>query len=175
MKIALLLILTLGAVSFTFAQKLTAEDYHATVVTRQGKRIRGVLDDVTVDKVYLTGESATLRIVPLDMIRKVVVRRDNKRPAVRTGAIIGGLVFGFFTVEGLKKNPTSNPISAGLTLLLATGTGAAVGAGAGAIVGNVASRVVRPGTRDNQLDDLRRQLEPFSVRYQRDVLRRVNQ
>lgn len=175
MKITLLLLLTLCAVPFSFAQKLTAEDYHATVVTNRGKRIRGVLNDVTVDNVYLTDESADPKSIPLDIIRRVIVRRENKRPAVRTGAIIGGLIFGFFTVEGLKKNPTRNPISAGLTLLLSSGTGVAAGAGAGALIGNVSSRVIRPGTRENQFTDLRRQLEPFSVRYQRDVLNRVSQ
>ncbi len=175
MKIAPLLLLTFCTVSSVFGQKLVAETYHVRVVTNQGKHIRGILDDVTVDDVYLTDESTTPKAIPLDIIRKVVIRRDDKRPVIRTGAVIGGLVFGFFTVEGLKRNPTRNPISAGLTLLLASGTGVAIGAGVGALIGNVSSRVVRPGIRENQLTDLRRQLEPFSVRYQRDVFNRVSQ
>ncbi|MBC8151961.1 MAG: hypothetical protein H7Z72_03535 [Bacteroidetes bacterium] len=162
------------------AQKLTVETYRVTVVTKTGERSRGIFDDVTPTALYhgagiRSGPGTGARAIPLEKIRKVVLRRANKRLAIRTGAIVGGVAFGLLTAQGLQKNPTRNPVAYGLTLLFGAGTGAVVGAGAGALVGTISHRVIRPRDRENSLDDFRRQLEPFTVRYQDDVFNRINQ
>lgn len=164
----------------SLAQKLVIEAYRVTVVTKTGERSQGVFDDVTTTTLYhgdgaRSGPGTGARAIPLENIQRVVLRRVNKRPSIRAGALVGGIALGLLTAQGLQKNPTRNPIAYGLTLLFGAGTGAVIGAGAGALVGTISHRVVRPRDRENSLDDFRRQLEPFTVRYQNNVFNRISQ
>ncbi len=179
-RLLALLVLVISASTGISAQKLALETYHVTVITKAGDRFKGLLEDVTPIALYcgpgsqFTSTRST-HVVPLEEIRKVILRRTNKRLAVRAGAAVGALVFGFLTVQGLQRDPTRSLVASGLTLLLAGGTGAAMGAGVGSVLGTIPHRVVLPRDRENSLDDFRRQLEPFSIRYQNDVFNRVSQ
>ncbi len=162
------------------AQKLVAATYQVTVVTKTGERIKGILDEVTATDVYcgsgLTYDPAvTDQVVPLETIRKVRLRRTNKKRAVQAGAIVGAIAVGFLGVEGLKKNPASNPITYGATVVLASVGGAAAGLVVGSAVGSLSHRTIRPRDGENSLTNFRRQLEPFSMRYQNDVFNRIHQ
>lgn len=176
---ALFLLINLVVATPLLAQKPALEIYQIKIITTDGNRDKGILVDVTDSTLYYDpginySPNHYPRQVPLDIIRKVNLRRNSKRRAVLSGGIIGGLTFGYLTIEGFKKNPTSNGLTAGITVLLASSAGVAAGLIVGSAIGNVAHRTLRPVNRENGLDDFRRQLEPFSVRYQTNVFNRIN-
>jgi hypothetical protein len=166
--------LTLTMADAAAAQTLTVETYRATVITKTGQRYQGLLDEVTDSTLcFIPGTSADDPVVPLSGIGRVVIRRSNRRGTVRSGAVAGSLLFGLLTANGLRQNPTSSPVAYGLTLFFGVGTGAALGAGGGWLLSSAARRTIRPNPRADSPDGFRRQLEPFSVRYQTDLFRRI--
>ncbi len=175
----LTLVLLFGALGVgpLTAQKLAVDTYYITVVTKTGDRTQGIFTDVTQSAVVSTPalNSANVSRIPLETIEKVVLRRTNKRREVRSGAVVGGLSFGALTAVGLQRNPTSSPVTYGVTLLLGASTGAGVGAGVGWLLGNLSRRTIRPRPDDDGLDAFRRRLEPFSLRYQTDLFNRIHQ
>lgn len=144
------------------------------VITKGGNRFRGVLNDVTDDYLYIEPANPKPRqryeYIPLAAVRKVVIRRSNKKAARLTGAILGGLVIGFVANESLKKYPVRSSVSYGVTLTAAAAAGAGAGLLLGSVMGNASNRVVRPLDPDNPEITLQRQLEPFSLRYQNEII-----
>ena len=153
-----------------FAQPLKIATYRVKVITNSGDRFQGILEDITEDDLYLDHHTED---IPSASIRRVTIRRVDKRVALVTGAVIGGLITGYLANESLKSNRTSGVATYGLTLTFAAAGGAAAGLIAGAAIGNLTSRVVRPLDPNNPGISLFRQLEPFSVRYQQDFINRL--
>ncbi|WP_317165888.1 hypothetical protein [Spirosoma arboris] len=150
--------------------------YQVKVVTKSAHRIRGILSEVTDSYLFLGNEKRSREgRIPLIDIRKVVIRRRSKKNAIISGAIIGGLATGFLATQSLQKNQASSPVTYGLTLTFAAASGAAAGLVVGSALGNLTSRVIRPADRNNPELSLFRQLEPFSWRYQQDLINRLPQ
>lgn len=164
------------------SQQLKVSVYRAKVITKEGKRFRGTLEYITEEYLYVSDQNKKRSSdfiyheeIPTDLIRKVVIRRVNKKSAIITGASIGGLVTGYLGNESLKRNRPSNSVAYGLTLTFAAAGGAAAGLLLGSAVGNLTNRVVRPLDSANPGVSLFRQLEPFSTRYQQDFIDRLPQ
>lgn len=176
-----LLLIPLVLVSFsgtTGAQELKVAEYRARVLTKSGNRLRGILDEVTNEYLYVDHLNARSRHgngkIPLATIRKVVIRY-NQRKNTLEGAIVGGGLAGFLTIQSSKRNGFRSPVIYGLNLAIAVGGGAAIGALVGKNIGPISRRTIRPfgQTPDQSAESLRRQLEPFTYSYQNDVLNRV--
>ncbi|GAB2514750.1 hypothetical protein [Spirosoma aerophilum] len=146
--------------------------YRIKVVTKSGERYRGLLSDITDSNVYL-GKSLPGAVIPLSDIQKVVLRRNSKKNALITGASIGGLVTGFAAFQSLKTNQARTLVTYGLTLTFAAASGAAAGMLVGSGIGNLKKIVIRPVAFANPEQSLFRQLEPFTTRYQEDVIKRL--
>ncbi|MFD2937129.1 hypothetical protein [Spirosoma flavum] len=170
--LCLTMLLILSIAGTLFAQKPAIDAYRIKVVTTRGHRFRGVLDDINDTYLYIIHERNSPRqveTIPLDAIRKVVIRRNSKTTVNVTGAIVGGLIVSFLAEQSLQKNPTRSPVAHGVTLTFAAAGGAAGGLLLGSAIGNATSRVVRPYNNSNLL----RQLEPYSMRYQQDLINRL--
>ena len=171
------LLLTLLLPIATFAQNPNVEIYQARVVMKGGERFRGTLADVTDEFIYLTNERGRRYAdrIPLTLVRKVVVRRQNKNNVLITGAIIGGLVTGYLSNESLQRNQTRSSITYGLTLTFAVAGGAAAGLLLSSAIGNITSKTIRPLGSVSPEINLFRQLEPFSIHYQQELFNRLPQ
>ena len=90
-----------------------------------------------------------------------------------TGAIIGGLAAGFASYNSLQRNQPSSAVSYGITLTFATAGGAAAGLLVGSMIGNLKKIVIRPAMFTDPERSLFRQLEPFTWRYQQDIINRL--
>lgn len=173
---ALVLLLSCSAL----AQKRPVETYKARVVTIGGNRLRGILDDVTDQYLFLDYEGAGRRglpdRIPLTQIRKVVIRHNQRRNTIE-GAIVGGGLAAFATIRSSKKNGFRSSVVYGLNLAMAVGAGAGIGALIGRNIGPIARKTIRPfgQTPDETDESLRRQLKPFTYSHQSDILNRVPQ
>ncbi|WP_338874625.1 hypothetical protein WBJ53_03305 [Spirosoma sp. SC4-14] len=157
----------------SFAQKPVIEQYRVRVITKTGQRLRGILDDVTESHLTVMYSYVGTERVPLENVRKVVLRRANKKTVQITGAIVGGLLVGFIANQSLENSPARSPILHGLTVVFAAAGGATGGLILSSAIGNLTSRIIRPLDPANPDLSLRRQLEPFSIRYQQDLLNRL--
>ena len=172
--------LVLTGLSVTLAQKLAVEEYRVRVVTKGGNHVRGILDEVTNEYLYVAYMNSRPHHrsakIPLALIRKVVIRY-NRRKNTLEGAVVGGALVGFLTIRSSKKNGFRSPIVYGLNLAIAVGAGAGLGALIGSHIGPSSRRTIRPfgQTPDESTESLRRQLQPFTYGYQNDVLNRVPQ
>ena len=90
-----------------------------------------------------------------------------------TGAIVGALAIGYLANQSLLANPARSPIAHGLTVTFAAAGGAAAGLLLGSAVSRVNRKVVRPLDQGSPEASLVQQLEPFSLRYQQDILNRL--
>lgn len=151
------------------AQPPVVATYQVRVVTIDGDRFRGVLEEVTDSALYINRTGW----VPLHDIRKVAIRRKQKTPALVTGAIVGGLLTGFVSNQSLQRNQPRNAVSYGLTLTFAAAGGAAGGLLAGSLVNSITNKVIRPPKTVNPERYLFRQLQPYSTRYQQDIINRL--
>jgi hypothetical protein len=143
---------------------------------KTGDHVRGILSDITASSVYVYPEKRSARaLVPLTDIRKIVLRRNSKRNALITGASIGGLLTGFAAHQSLQTNQARMALTYGLTLTFAAAGGAAAGLLVGSGIGNLKKIVIHPSTFINPEQSLFRQLEPFTARYQQDVIDRLPQ
>ncbi len=141
---------------------------------KDGSRFRGLLVNITDSYLYLGNEHHRRGSpIPLDGIRKVVIHRQSKKNALISGAIIGGLLTGYLSNKSLQKNQPSTPVTYGLTLTFAAAGGAAAGLLVGSAIGNLTSRVIRPRDVNNPEISLYNQLEPFTTRYQQDLINRL--
>lgn len=171
----IVLLISSSLSSSLLAQRLTVDVYRVRVTTKTGEQFRGILNDVNDTDILIGSVRNRYRegAVPLSSIRKVAIRRINKKSAIVTGAILGGLLTGYLSNQSLQKNQPNSPVLYGLTLTFAAAGGAAGGLLVGAAVGNLTKRVIRPlGQNDPELS-LFRQLEPFSIRYQQDFINRL--
>lgn len=156
------------------AQEPVETVYRVNVVTKTREHFRGILSDITESTVYIYSDKRVARAgVPLSDVRKVVLRRNSKKNALITGAIIGGLLTGFAANQSLQTNQVRTAVTYGLTLTFAAASGAAAGLLVGSGIGNLKKIVIRPLTFVNPEQTLFRQLEPFTVRYQEDVIKRL--
>ena len=164
------------------AQSLSVELYQVRVVTLAGNRLRGVLDAVSNTHLYIREESQVAPEfhhagagVPLASVRKIVIRRLSRNRATFTGAIIGGIITGAVVVQTTRKSPFRSPVLYGVNLTLAVGGGAVAGGLLGHTIGNTSRRVIRPTGRNPEIaiENLRRQIEPFTYRYQQTILKRI--
>ena len=179
----LAVVLILACAATAVAQSV--EVYTVKVVTKEGRRIRGTLDDVSETHVAVGDNDVAApwfrhsgNKVLLSDVRKVVIRRQSKRRVTVQGAIVGGLLTGFVVVQSAKKSGFRSPVLYGLNLVLAAAGGAAAGALVSHSIGSVSAKTIRPLGRGNVEDvneRLRRQLEPFTYSHQNDVLNRVLQ
>ena len=182
-QLVLTVVLALFGSVIAVAQSI--EVYKVKVVTKDGSRVRGTLDNVSETYVAIGDNDQAAPWfrrsggkVPLSDVVKVVLRRHSKRKSTIQGGIIGGLITGFVVVQSTKKSGFRSPVLYGINLAMAVGGGAAVGAIVGHSVGSVSAKTIRPfrnGTVENVNESLRRQLDPFTYSYQNDVLNRVSQ
>ena len=159
-----------------WAQQQTIALYQVKVKTQTGNHFFGLLEDVSNSYVYIRNDPyESVNRIPLDEVLKVVIRRQNKKNAVLSGAVAGGLILGFVTNQALQRNqPPRSSVTYGLTLTFAAACGAAVGALAAATIHSVTTgRTIRPPNNENASLNLFRQLEPFSARYQQDFINRL--
>ncbi len=171
----LLLIPALG-----LAQRLAVDLHQVKVITIDGQRVDGILYDVTETALFVGyGTSAATVRPPFDegvdlvRVKKVIIRRLNKRKSVLTGAVLGGLLTVFVTNQSLQKSPPRSASLYGVSLVLGAGIGAGVGAFVGNLIGNPTRRVVRPHDPANPSLSLYRELRPFSYQYQIDLMDRL--
>lgn len=150
------------------AQQPAVDVYRARVVTTRGYSVRGTLEDVDSFSVYVGGH-----YVPLSMIRKVVIRRQNNKRTYLLGAVLGAIAVGYITNQSLQKNPTSSAAAHGLTVGLGAVGGGAAGLLVGSALGTLNAKVVRSNKSANADISLYRELRPFSVRYQQRLLNRL--
>ncbi len=160
------------------AQQPAAAGYYVKVKTNSGNHFSGLLQEVTRSHLYIGDDRYEPESrIPLDDVLKVVIRRQNKRSAVLSGAVVGGLMLGYVTNQALQQNqPPRSLVTYGLTLTFAAACGAAVGALAGSTIHNVTTgRTIRPPNNETANLSLFRQLEPFSARYQQEFINRLPQ
>ena len=158
-----------------WAQQPVVALYQVKVKTKTGNRFFGLLEDVTRSYVYVRSDPyEPVNRIPLDDVLKVVIQRQNKKNAVISGAITGGLILGFITNQALQRIPPRSSVTYGLTLTFAAAGGAAAGALVGSTIHNVTtSRTILPPKNDDSSLGLFRQLEPLSARYQQDFINRL--
>ncbi len=175
----LVLFLSFTSVSTLLAQSSSVELYRIKVVTVEGERWRGILNDVSNVDVLIgedhqasPGFRYTESRIPLARIRKIILRRYSRRKSAIQGAILGGLAVGYVVVESTRRSQFRNPALYGLNLGLAIVGGGAAGALIGHSIGPITRKIIKPTGRDQGDTDenLRRQLLPFTYSYQNDVL-----
>lgn len=152
-----------------FSQKLAIDAYYVRVITKEGDRLRGILEEV--DDSYLS--ISTQSQIPLHSIRKVALRRKNKTSVLITGSLVGGLLVGYLAHQSLRKNGTRSAVAHGLTITFAAAAGATGGLLVSSGINSITHKVVRPPDGANAELYLARQLAPFSVTFQQDVLNRL--
>ncbi|WP_020601475.1 hypothetical protein [Spirosoma spitsbergense] len=160
-----------------WAQQPAVAGYHVKVKTSSGNYFSGLLQEVTSSYLYIGNDPYEPESrIPLDDVLKVVIRRQNKKNAVISGAVVGGLMLGFITNQSLQRVPPRSLFTYGLILTFAAAGGAAGGALAGSTLHNVStSRTIRPPKNEDASLNLFRQLEPYSARYQQDFINRLPQ
>ncbi|WP_245563737.1 hypothetical protein [Spirosoma luteum] len=158
-----------------WAQQPAIAGYHVNVKTRSGNHFSGLLQEVTRSYLYIGNDHDEPESrIPLDDVLKVVIRRQNKKNAVISGAVVGGFILGFITNQSLQRVPPRSLSTYGLILTFAAAGGAAGGALAGSTIHNVTTgRTIRPPNNENASLSLFRQLEPFSAHYQQDFINRL--
>lgn len=153
-----------------FAQEIIVDAYYARVTTVEGNHLSGLLTDVDSSHVYIGyGDQ-----IPLQVIRKVTLRRKNKTLALLTGAITGGLLTGYLAHQSLQTSQVRSSVSYGLTLMFAVVGGAAGGLLAGSGVHSLSRKVIRPPNTADADVYLLRQLTPFSISYQQRIINRLS-
>ncbi len=152
-----------------FSQKLAIDAYYVRVITKEGERFRGILEDVDDSYLYLSTESQ----IPLHSIRKVTLRRRNATSVLITGSLVGGLLVGYLAHQSLRKNGTRSAIAHGLTLTFAAAAGATGGLLVSSGINSITRKVIRPSDAANAALYLSRQLAPFSIAYQQDLMNRL--
>jgi hypothetical protein len=162
-------LLTLWVDSPIQAQQPAISPYQVRVVTIDGARYRGVLEEVTDSALYITRTGW----VSLNDIRKVAIRRKKKTPALVSGAILGGLLTAFVSNQSLQRRQARSPVTYGLTLTFAAAGGAAGGLLVGSLVSSITNKVIRPPKLANPTVYLYRQLQPYSTQYQQDIINRL--
>ena len=167
-----LVLLLITQVTALQAQQPAVELYRVRVITINGDHMRGTLEDIDSSFVYIGGHGGDY--VPLSMIRKVILRRNNKKRVQVVGATLGAIAGGYLANEGLRKNPTRSIALHGVTVSFSAIGGAIVGLLTGSVVGNVNSRVIRPSSGSNSTISIYRELKPFSRRYQREMIDHLN-
>ncbi|WP_052731270.1 hypothetical protein [Spirosoma radiotolerans] len=152
------------------AQHSGKDSYQVRVTTKDGSRFRGPFRDIDSANLYVYDNYWTNRI-PLQSIRRVVLRRESKKEVQITGAILGGLGVGYVATE----TPYRSPVLHGVTVTFAAAGGAVAGLLLSSAISSFVSRrrVIRPLNVANPTIRLYRELEPFSDRYQRDLLDRL--
>ncbi|MCY7356550.1 MAG: hypothetical protein LH609_03615 [Rudanella sp.] len=165
----LLLTLTLPAIG----QRIQRPQFRTIVYLKDGSRINGVPDDIEngelyfipYEPIYYRHTQLKLSSISLDDIAWVVIRRTDKRKAIRTGIVIGGLAGGYFGYQSSQKSKFRSPILAGVSIALSAAALGGVGAIIGSFAGVSVRRTVRPLDRDNPVESLERQLRPFTKVY----------
>src|SRR5919199_5354443 len=165
----------------SFAQKPKVELYLIKVVTIEGNHLKGILEDVSSTGINIGSEATgNGRIydegeVPLSSVKKIVLRRHNRKRSAIQGSIIGALVLGYAVVQTSQKNGFRSPTFYGLNLGLAMIGGAGAGGLIGYHISPISRKVIRPQGRDREdaNENLRRQLAPFTYSFQSDFLNRT--
>lgn len=170
----LVLLLTVGNGLASIGQPSPIELYQVRVITNKGSRLRGVLEDVSDTYVTLGkhhGRHSGGRI-RLNSVRKIILKRSNRRRLVIRGAVAGGLLTGYLIVRSSEKNGFSSPVLYGINVVMGVAGGAVAGGLLGYGIGPLSRKVIRPEGRDPEqaAKNIRRQLEPFTQRYLDDVL-----
>jgi hypothetical protein len=159
-------------------QPRSIENVRAHIITNGGNHLRGTLNDVSNEYLYVepTGPRLSYRLerIPLSAIRKVVVRFKRRTSTVE-GAVVGGGLLAFITIRSSQRNPFRSPVLFGINLAASTAVGAAGGALLGSAIGPRTRKTIRPfgQTTEQSVEQLRRQLEPFTYTYQSDILNRI--
>lgn len=162
------------------AQESAAEEYRVRVTTKSGNHIRGILNEVTDEYLYVgyldSRPHHRSEKIPLRVIHKAVIRYKRSKHTLE-GAVVGVGLAAFLTIQSSNRNGFRSPVVYGLNLVIAAGAGAAIGAIIGRNIGSISRRTIRPigQTPDEAAESLRRQLKPFTYEYQNDILNRVPQ
>jgi hypothetical protein len=165
-----LIVLFVSQAATSQAQQPTVELYRVRVITKNGDRFRGTLEDIDSSFVYIGGFGGDM--VPLGLIRKVVLRRNSKKRVQLVGIALGAIAGGYLANRGLEKNPTRSIVLHGVTVSFSAVGGAIVGLLVGSGIGNINTRVIRPAELNSS--SLYRELKPFSERYQQEMIDHLN-
>lgn len=170
-----LLLLTVSMVpADLLAQSPSIEVYRVRVVTRDGHKPRGILSEINETNLFVGSHGEGMPVsVSLSSIRKVVIRRNSRKGAQITGAVLGSLLTGYASVRSLEKSPSSSPVLYGVTVLFSAASGALAGVLTGSLIGNLSSRVIRPLDNRQPEISLFHQLEPLTVEYQQNLMNRL--
>ncbi len=163
------LLFLMASVTCLRAQQPAVELFKARVVTTDGHRFRGTLLDVDSSFVYVGDND-----VPLVMIRKLVIRRANKKRVQLVGVGLGAIAGGYLAYSGLKNRPPRSAGMYGVTVGFSAIGGSVVGLLGGSAIGNINSRVIRPSGRAKATIYLYREVKPFAQRYQQEMIDHLN-
>lgn len=177
----LLCILLLTLSFWAVGQSNTRVSYRAVVHLTNGGRISGVLDEVADGKlafvpsepIYFRHTTAESYVLALNRIDRVVLKRLDKRRAIRTGFILGGLTGGYLTYRSNQRNPYRSPLLGVTAVILGAGASGVVGGFVGSLFGGSSRRVIRPSNGNDPVESLEKQLRPFTQVYQDDLQRNV--
>ena len=90
----------------TVAQDLATGEFRARVTTKGGNHIRGILEEVTDEHLYVdhmnSGSHHGIEKIPLTVISKVALRSNRRRHTLE-GAVVGGGLASFVTIQSSKK------------------------------------------------------------------------
>ncbi|MEZ0538983.1 hypothetical protein [Fibrella arboris] len=159
------MLVALASTNATLAQQPTVEVYRVRITTVSGYHIRGILEAVDSLDVYVGND-----YIPLSMIRRIVIQRESKKSALIIGALIGAIASTYLANQGLKKNPARSTGVQIVNLGFSAVGGATVGLLTGSAIGNINARVIRPTGLSGSTISLYRELRPFSVQFQRDMI-----
>lgn len=169
----LLILLLLALSSPAVSQSFQRPSFRAIVHLKDGGRISGVLDDVGAgviefvpyEQIYVRHVALESASLPLDQVERVILKRTDKRQAIRTGIIVGGLLGGYLAYQDNQKNGFRSPALAVVSIALSAGAVGMTGALVGSLLGGSTRRTIRPMDSDNPIESLERQLRPFTKVY----------
>lgn len=152
------------------AQSLDVTIYQVRVLTKEGRHYKGPLSDIDSSYLYIR-DRRWGNVVPLASIKKVVLRRESKKPVQLSGAIVGGLITGYLATKTPYRSPSLHVV----TVTFAAAGGAAAGLLLSSAISSfvVSRRVIRPLNPANPANSLFRQLEPFCERHQNNFIDRL--
>lgn len=162
-------------------QQRSVDLYRVRIVGKAGGQSKGILYAVTDSLIlYTYAESdrfgeLTIKTgnVPLNQVKKVVLRRNNRISGASKGGLAGVVATTFVTIRSLQKSPPRSSVFYGLNIVMAASAGGGVGALIGSFFDNSGHGVIRPGNREDGVMKMRTQLIPFSYQYQVNIMNRI--
>jgi|GEM_PF-3311744 len=174
-----LLILLVLALSFpVVGQYVERPQFKAVVHLKAGGRVIGTLDDiengilyfVPSERIYFRGVDIQSASVSIKEIDWVLIKGSGNRQSIRTGIAAGALLGGYLGYRSSRQNRFQSPILEVVSIALSAASLGTVGGVLGSLYGGSTRRAVRPIDRNNPVESLERQLQPFTQTYQEKLM-----